>query len=195
MSSLRAHQKFQGRYQIRRVLGEGGSATVYHAVDTTSGRDVALKILEPGPNGYRADMAERFRREVRMLARLRNPHSVTMFDHGESDDGLFYLVFEYVPGRDLEELIFGTARLSEDVVRHILDQLLQALVEAHHEGLLHRDIKPANIRVFEYLGDPHHTVLIDFGIAREVAPVDRRVARPDRANDPSRASRAISVCG
>lgn len=167
---------FHGRYWIEQELGRGGFAVVFGAVEEHSRRQVALKILEPGPRGYAPDVRARFEREVLIVASLRDPHSVTMFDYGETSDGLLFMVFEFVPGRDLAEIL-QDGPLPEPVIIHILDQVLQALREAHLHGLLHRDIKPENIRIYEHLGDPFCAKLLDFGIARPTVTGDVRLTR------------------
>ncbi len=181
MSSLHVGALFHDRYRIESILGEGGSATVYRAVDTAFSRSVALKILKRPSGGYHAHTVSRFQREIHILAQLRNPHTVTMFDAGESADGLLFIACEFIEGADLETLIFEGRPLHEGEVVHILRQLLESLREAHAQGLLHRDIKPVNIRVFEYMGDPLYTKLLDFGIARQYAGDATKITREGAA--------------
>lgn len=158
---------FESKYRLDRILGEGGFARVYYAEDAGAGRFVALKILQPN-NGeqYSEEVESRFQREVRIVANLRNPHTVTMFDFGRSKEGLLYVVFEFIPGVDLSELLKQRGRLSEQETVHITVQLLRSLREAHQAGLLHRDIKPQNIRIYAYMDDPLRVSVLDFGIAR-----------------------------
>ena len=157
---------FEGRYRIVGTLGEGGFGTVLRAVDPAD-RHVALKILKPDDrDGYTRGTHARFNREVVLMARLRDPHTVTLFNYGVSASGLLYMIFEFVPGRDLNEVLADTGTLGPDAVEHILRQLLQALREAHEAGLIHRDLKPENIRVRTERGDPLRITLLDFGIAR-----------------------------
>ena len=158
---------FESKYRLDRILGEGGFARVYSAEDAGAGRFVALKILQPNNgNQYSEDVESRFQREVRIVANLRNPHTVTMFDFGRSTEGLLYVVFEFIPGVDLSELLKQRGRLSEQETVHITVQLLRSLREAHQAGLLHRDIKPQNIRIYAYMDDPLRVSVLDFGIAR-----------------------------
>lgn len=159
---------FEGRYRIEGLLGEGGFSNVYAAVDDGSSRRVALKVLKPDPKSGAVEplTRARFLREVRVVASLRDAHSVRLFDHGETAAGLPYIVFEHVPGEDLSTILERYGALDSLVVRHLLVQLLGALGEAHQAGMLHRDLKPQNIRVFEYDNDPWFVKLLDFGIAR-----------------------------
>lgn len=149
-----------GRHRLDHVLGVGGFATVYLGVDTESGREVAVKVLNQ-PILHRA----RFEREIQAVSQLRDPHTVRLFSHGEAN-GTPFIVFEYVPGRDLEEVLEDAKQLAPHVVEHVLRQLLMSLAEAHRAGVIHRDLKPANIRVFTSGDDPWFVKLLDFGIAR-----------------------------
>lgn len=158
---------FAGRYQVETLLGEGGFATVYRAVDLESQSPVALKILRPQQGDeYRLDTRARFKREVGILDRLKHPHIVNQLAYGESSDGVLHVVFELLPGRDLADVLEEAGRLSPIVVVSVLRQLLMALDAAHLAGLLHRDLKPQNIRVIESTDDSLTVKLMDFGIAR-----------------------------
>lgn len=161
-------QIFQKKYKLQEILGRGGFAAVYRATDMEIGRDVAIKMLAPGEDGYESGVASRFMREARVIASLQDPHTITMFDFGKSNEGLLFMVFEYVRGEDLSQLIKKTGPLHPDDAVHILVQLLEALREAHAAGVLHRDIKPANVLVYDYMGDPFSVKLLDFGIAKPV---------------------------
>ena len=157
---------FDQRYLLDAMLGEGGFAVVWLATELTSGRRLALKLLNHElPTGYTAPTRARFEREVQILARLRDPHTVRLVTYGECD-GTLYLVFEYVAGRDLTDLLAERGRLEPSEVTHIVRQVLASLREAHDAGLVHRDLKPANIRITEHDGDPLVARLLDFGIAR-----------------------------
>ncbi len=169
-------ETFQGRYELRGELGRGGFAVVYRALDQLAQRDVAIKIIEPGSSGYAETMHSRFMREVRVLSSLRDPHTVTMFDFGETPDGLLYMVFEFIPGKDLEGVLRAGPMPQGDAL-YVVRQVLQSLREAHAAGLLHRDIKPANIRVFDYMGDPLRVKLLDFGIARQAEKGEGRITQ------------------
>lgn len=157
---------FEGKYQIRQALGEGGFATVFHATDTEIEREVAIKVLAPRDGEYPGGIVARFMREARVIAGLQDPHTIKLFEFGESADGLLYMVFQYVSGIDLAELLRRRGPLSPAVAIHIARQVLFALNEAHAAGVLHRDIKPANVLVHSYMGDEFTVKLLDFGIAK-----------------------------
>ncbi len=158
---------FEGRYRIGTMIGAGGFARVYSAMQEDLGRVVALKILTPPKDGiYEAKVVDRFNQEARLVSRLQDPHTITMFDFGRSSNGLLYMVFEYVNGISLSKLISNEAPLAPARVVKILQQTLSSLEEAHALGVLHRDIKPGNIMVFEHVGRSDQTKLLDFGIAK-----------------------------
>ena len=157
---------FDGRFHIESTVGAGGFGQVYAAVDATTGDRVAVKVILPDDAGeYDRATRARFQREVSLVAGLSSPHVVELQGSGEAD-GLLYMVFEFVEGQDLSELMKRQGRQQPAQVRHIIEQVLRALQAAHAAGLLHRDIKPENIRLFKDGGDPLTVKLLDFGIAR-----------------------------
>jgi len=148
------------RYVVRRELGAGGMAVVYLAEDPRHGRQVAVKVLRPelaaalGP--------ERFLREIRIAARLRHPHIVPLYDSGEAD-GLLYYVMPYIEGESLRDRLRREPQLPVDEALGIAREVADALAHAHEHELIHRDIKPENI-----LLEGGHALVADFGIARAV---------------------------
>ncbi|MEZ4461861.1 MAG: serine/threonine-protein kinase [bacterium] len=158
---------FEGRYRIGPMIGAGGFARVYKANQEDLGREVALKILTPPKEGtYDAKIVDRFNQEARLVSKLRDPRTITMFDFGRSADGLLYMVFEYVNGVSLSHLISSSSPLKPARVVKILEQILSSLEEAHALGVLHRDIKPGNVMVFDHIGRADQVKLLDFGIAK-----------------------------
>ncbi len=148
------------RYLLEHELGRGGMATVYRAEDIRHGRKVAVKVLRPelaatlGP--------DRFVREIEIAARLSHPHILPLFDSGEAD-GVLYYVMPYVEGESLRDRIEREGKLPVAEVVRLADQIASALTYAHERGVVHRDIKPENILLS---GD--QAVVADFGIARAV---------------------------
>src|SRR5690554_62173 len=162
---------FQNRYRIGSVIGHGGFAQIYQAEQIDLGRQVALKVLNPGLRGNDAhaqEVVERFRREAKLVASLRDPHTITMHDYGRTDDALLYMVFEYIDGRTFSGLVRDEGKISARRTVKILRQCLSSLQEAHALGVLHRDIKPANIMVYEHIGRTDQVKVLDFGIAKSV---------------------------
>ena len=147
-----------GRYHILEQLGEGGMAVVYKAYDTQLEREVALKVLRSG-QGSNDKFIKRFKLEARALAKLNHPNIVKILDYGEQD-GLPYLVMEYVPGQTLKQKIGKPMDYKQAAA--ILAPIADALAYAHEHKILHRDVKPSNILIKED-GTP---LLSDFGIAK-----------------------------
>jgi tetratricopeptide (TPR) repeat protein len=151
------------RYRIERQIGRGGMATVYLAHDEKHGRDVALKFLVgpyPDPVAVR-----RFLREIVTLAQLAHPHILPLYDSGEHEGTLFF-VMPYVAGGSLRTRLMAQKTLPvADVVR-LAREIADALAFAHARGYVHRDIKPENVLIAD-----GHALLADFGIARVETPV------------------------
>lgn len=160
---------FVDRYEITQILGEGAFARVFRARDLQVNREVALKVLSPRQGAYSQLSSARFLRESRLLATLQSPHTVTLFDFGESPSGILWAAFEFVEGRDLAACLRSEGALPAPVVAHILEQALSALQEAHRRTIVHRDLKPANILVHTYRGDPWKVKLLDFGLAKRTS--------------------------
>ena len=151
-----------GSYVLERRIGEGGMGEVWSATHTHLGRRAAIKVIRPELLGRRdaGNILERFKREARATSSLRSPHTVQLFDFGETETGLFYAAMELLDGCTLEELVEREGPRSADQVLEFLPQVCESLVEAHAVGLLHRDIKPANI----FLCSDGNVKLLDFGL-------------------------------
>jgi serine/threonine protein kinase/class 3 adenylate cyclase len=165
-----------GRFRLLEKVGEGGLGTVFRAEDTTDGSVVAIKMLQP----HRKDAEQlwkRFYKEARLLAEVHNPYIANLIELNE-DNGIPYLVLEYVPGKSLSYYLAENKPLEEKVAVSIMADVARALVDAHQRGILHRDIKPENILVLDPIatggGSAEGTFqrprikLCDFGLARHV---------------------------
>ncbi len=155
-----------GRYRVEQELGRGGMAKVYRGEDTVLGRAVAIKVLAPqfadDPN-----FVTRFRREAQAAARISNQNLVSVFDTG-SDDGVHFIVMEYVEGKTLAEFLSGGGRIMPDRAIEIAIDVCRALEAAHAQGVIHRDIKPGNIMI----NQRGEVKVTDFGIARMVSTAE-----------------------
>jgi serine/threonine-protein kinase len=151
-----------GRYEVVRELGRGGMAVVFLAGDPLLGREVAVKVLSPQLLADR-DFRARFDREARVIAAMQHHAIVPLYDHGE-EGGQPYLVFRYMEGGSLADLLHTIGALPLEEAHRILARVAEALDYAHRHNVIHRDIKPANI-LFDLDGN---AFLGDFGVARMV---------------------------
>ena len=157
----RLNTALEGRYRIERELGEGGMATVYLAEDIKHERQVALKVLKPELAAVVG--GDRFLSEIKTTANLAHPNILPLFDSGEADSFLYY-VMPYVEGESLRDRLDREKQLAvEDAVR-LAREVAEALHHAHRQGVVHRDVKPANILLQD--GRP---LVSDFGIALAVS--------------------------
>jgi serine/threonine-protein kinase PpkA len=148
-------------YRIQRLIGKGGMATVYLAIQESLHRPVVLKILDQVTAQRTEDLIERFIAEGRIIASLRHPNIITIYDIGLAENSL-YISMEYVQGGDLKQRM--ELPISVDEALEYLAKIAGALAEAHKHGIVHRDVKPANI----LFRDEHTPLLTDFGIAKQV---------------------------
>jgi eukaryotic-like serine/threonine-protein kinase len=162
------------RYVVGEKVGEGGFGAVFRGRQIATGREVALKILHPYNLGD-ATIVARFRREAEACSRLRNPHTVITYDFDETEDGVLYLAMELLRGRSLHHLQRAEGKLQPDRVLRIIDQVAEALGEAHQNGIIHRDMKPENVFIERRAGEDHVKVL-DFGIAKMLSETGGQVA-------------------
>ena len=153
----RLNAALEGRYTVERELGSGGMATVYLAEDIKHERKVALKILKPELAAVIG--AERFLAEIKTTANLQHPHILPLFDSGEAD-GFLYYVMPFIDGETLQSRIGREGQLGVEEAVRIAKDVADALDYAHRNDVIHRDIKPANILLHD--GRP---VVADFGIA------------------------------
>ncbi len=161
-----------GKYSIESLLGEGGMGEVYLARDERLRRNVALKVIRK--DALTSDGRARFRREALALAELQHPNVATIHDVGE-DQGVDYLVMEYVDGLSLDQRLREGPLNAEELI-DLGQQLADGLSAAHAKGLIHRDLKPANLRI-----TPEGRLkILDFGLVRrETTPTDSTVAGTD----------------
>jgi serine/threonine-protein kinase len=165
------------RYRLDELVAMGAMGAVYRGMHLKMRKEVAIKVLHPDTERF-PDLVARFEREAVAGAHINHPNVASASDMGTFDGGSYFLVFEYVHGRTLRDLIDREAPLRPGRVIHIARQLAAALGAAHERGIVHRDLKPGNVMVTE-LPDAQ-VKLIDFGLAR--VPVDRVAPIPDETD-------------
>jgi serine/threonine-protein kinase len=158
LETAERREPLAGRYSIRRKLGRGGMAVVLLAEDSKHDREVAIKLLLPDASA--AIGADRFAREIKLVARLQHPHILPLYDSGDIDGRLFF-VMPYVEGESLRQRLIRSGTIPLEQTVRIARQIADALDYAHARGVVHRDLKPENVLL---AGD--QALLTDFGIAR-----------------------------
>src|SRR5437870_5154198 len=156
------------RYRILEVIGHGGMGRVYKALQTPLDRLVALKILAAGhdrdPNFYK-----RFFLKASVTARLTHPNTITLYDYGRTEDGIFFIAMEFLDGRTLSQAMQQEGPLAQERVIHVAQQICRSLREAHALGIIHRDLKPANVMLLRQHDDHDFVKVLDFGLVKERA--------------------------
>jgi eukaryotic-like serine/threonine-protein kinase len=160
-----------GSYRLVERLGQGGMGEVWRAQHLLLARPAAIKLIRPsltadGRTTTLEDAQRRFEQEAQVIASLRSPHTVNLFDFGISADGAFYYVMELLDGLDAETLVRRTGPVPAERAIHLIRQVCHSLSEAESYGLVHRDIKPANIFLCRYGEDHDFVKVLDFGIVK-----------------------------
>src|SRR5438045_568077 len=155
-----------GHYRIVEQIGAGGMGVVYRAHDEELRRDVAVKILPPGVVSDELSRSQ-LRSEALAVAKLNHPNIAMAFDFGH-EQGVDFLVTEYIPGVTLDEKLHGSGPLAEKVTLDLSVQLMCGLEIAHREGIVHRDLKPGNLR----LRSDGTLKILDFGLAKVIGPIE-----------------------
>src|SRR6266404_3914678 len=156
-------QFIAGRFRIEREIGTGGMGTVYRAIHLGLERPVAVKIIKSEFAGN-SDVADRFLREARTMAKLRHTHAAMIFDAGNLPDGRHFIIMEFVEGETLSEALARKGRFTATQTVQIAVQICEVLEEAHRLGIVHRDLKPSNIMLNE-----RGVCVLDFGVAKVLA--------------------------
>jgi serine/threonine-protein kinase len=162
-----------GKYRIEERLNEGGMGTVYRATHVLMEKTVAIKVLRPSLAADEKIVA-RFSREARAASRISHPNALSVTDFGEDENGIVFLVMEFLSGRTLKQVIRDDGPLPLPRVVEIVRQVGDALHAAHQQGVVHRDLKSDNIMLVDTMAADHAKVL-DFGIAK--------INEPDGARD------------
>jgi serine/threonine-protein kinase len=159
---------FEGRYRIDVLIGRGGMGAVYRALQVSMDKVVAVKVIRADFAGD-LEVARRFHREAKAASLLSHPHTIRVFEFGQTEEGDLYLVMELLSGRSLARVMREDGPLPVDRGLKIVAQVAQSLAEAHAAGLVHRDLKPDNIVLEDVFGDRDFVKVLDFGIAKFLA--------------------------
>jgi len=162
------------KYKVIRLLGEGGMGAVYEGEQQlgTTKRKVAVKTLHPHLSRD-VKIKQRFEREVGTIAELEHPHTIQVYDFGSTEDGILYIVMEFLQGKSLADYIEKEGAMMPDRVAYIMDQVCGSLEEAHGRGIVHRDLKPDNVVLVERAGKKDFVKVLDFGIAKRSKEEDK----------------------
>ena len=155
------------RYELHERIGSGAMGEVWAATDLRTGADVAVKLAQEWAV-REPELIERFEREIKLLGRMKSPFVCALLDSGRGPEGLPYMVLERLEGETVEQLLTREGYLPMSEVGRIADEVLQALVIAHGNGIVHRDLSPSNVFLHR---TPEGTTLakvLDFGIAKDV---------------------------
>jgi serine/threonine-protein kinase len=166
-----------GAYLVQELVGVGGMGRVYKGVQTALGRTVALKVIHPHLLGDEQTVA-RFYNEAKAASRLNHPDSVGVIDFGRSDDGILYLVMEFLSGKDLAAVNAEEGPLPFKRIVKILRRVAGALGEAHALGVVHRDLKPENIILQRSRRGDDVVKVVDFGLATIAGPQKTSITQP-----------------
>jgi serine/threonine protein kinase len=169
-----------GKYRIEKLIKHGGMGSVYRGKHVLMDKTVAIKVLRASLAMDDAVVA-RFSREAKAASKISHPHAVSVTDFGEAENGVVFLVMEYLDGRTLKEVIAGNGAFSLARTIEIVRQVAGALDAAHGQGVVHRDLKSENIMLVRHNGDEWAKVL-DFGIAKIQQPEGKRDVEITEAN-------------
>jgi len=170
----RTGQVLGAQFRLQQPLGRGGMGQVYLAEQLEVGRPVVVKLLHAQALSGSTGEA-RFKREAEALAQLNHPNIVQLYAFGRSDDGAPYLAMEYIAGRTLGDIVGERGALPEAEVCEILEQLCEALIEAHRQGVVHRDLKPDNVMISTTHAG--RVKVLDFGIAKLTRSAAKRITQ------------------
>ena len=162
-------KKKLGKFQLRRVIGKGGMGIVFEGHDPSLDRKVAIKVIKSRFGSDHDYLAQRFfKREAKVLASIKDPNVVTIFHYG-SEEGIDYIVMQYLNGESLREMLKREGSLALDESVRIAIEITSGLVAAHRNSIVHRDIKPENIFIDAESG---MAIVIDFGVGKQVSDDD-----------------------
>ena len=169
MNALEPGTIVAGKYEVERVLGQGGMGIVLSATHVHLRERVAIKLLSREASEH-SESISRFMREARTAARIKSEHVAKVSDVGTLDDGTPYIVMEYLEGADLADTLAQRGPFPADDAIELVLQACEALAEAHSLGIVHRDLKPANLYLTHRADGTPCIKVLDFGISKVTQP-------------------------
>lgn len=152
------------RYQIEKLVGSGAYGAIYSAIDTVSMERVAVKAVPPIHDGGKKTAIGRFQREMKVISNLRHPNIITLYDYGETEELIVFMVLEFIDGQTLSDVVDNKPMPYDDAVS-VTRQIAAGLSEAHAKGVIHRDLKPQNVMLVRGR-DGYEVKVLDFGMAK-----------------------------
>ena len=152
------------RYQIERLVGSGAYGAIYSAIDTVSMERVAVKAVPPIHDGGKKTAIGRFQREMKVISNLRHQNIITLYDYGETEELIVFMVLEFIDGQTLSDVVDKKPMAYDDAVS-VTRQIAAGLYEAHSKGVIHRDLKPQNVMLVRGR-DGYEVKVLDFGMAK-----------------------------
>lgn len=171
-STVQPGEVLLGKYRVERVLGKGGMGIVVAARHVHLGELFAIKMLLPEAMDHH-EAVERFLREARASAKLKGEHVARVHDVGSLENGIPYMVLEYLDGQDLKKVVRSRGGLPLDEAALYVYQACEAVSEAHSNGIVHRDLKPANLFLIQRPNGSPCVKVLDFGISKEIDPTNQ----------------------
>jgi tRNA A-37 threonylcarbamoyl transferase component Bud32 len=162
---LKTGDLLAGRFEIQKMLAEGGMGRVYVAIQQPMGRKVAVKVMKQELVSDQASV-KRFFREAVAVSKLSHPNTITIIDYGEGEGKNLYIAMEYLEGEPLSEIMIRAGAMPLARVVNIIGQVARSLVEAHRKGVIHRDLKPENVFISNVEAGVDLVKVLDFGIAK-----------------------------
>ncbi len=158
------------KFKIVSLIARGGMGKVYRAEQAPLGRTCAIKVLTPPEHGSATEdeFRKRFFLEASIGAKLTHPNTVTIFDYGVTEDGVYFIAMEYLEGKTLARVLKEEGPFIEERAAHIARQICRSLREAHALGVIHRDLKPANVYLVNHGDEADVVKVLDFGLVKDV---------------------------
>ncbi len=159
------------RYQIEKLVGAGAYSAIFSAIDSEKGTRVAIKAVPPLGDGGKKTSIGRFQREMKVIGKLRHENIISLFDFGETEELIGYMVLEFIKGQTLFDIVDGNPMNNLNAI-DVTRQIAMALRVAHERGVIHRDLKPQNVMLIRKESDKYLVKVLDFGMAKLTRRID-----------------------